>query len=124
MIKERLILLAKGLKTEHIQFDSIVEKVVLGIHPGITTQELDTLAAETCAYMNLAHPHYSKLAARIAVANLHKETSEDFMEVAEALFNYVDKVGRKAPLLSDEVYEIIKNNIDQIQAALKYERDF
>ena len=74
---------------------------------GITTAELDNLAAETCAYMNLAHPDYSKLAARIAVSNLHKDTSDDYLTVATMLHSFKDKVGRPAPLLSDEVFEVI-----------------
>ena len=91
---------------------------------GITTSELDNLAAETCAYMNLAHPDYSKLAARIATSNLHKQTKDDYLEVADALYNYKDKVGRPAPLLSDDVYEVIQKYHKEINATLKYERDF
>lgn len=43
-------------------------------------QELDSLAAETCAYMSQVHPDFSTLAARIAVSNLHKNTHESFSE--------------------------------------------
>lgn len=74
--------------------------------------------------MNLAHPDYSKLAARIAVSNLHKQTSSDYLEVATKLYNYTDKVGRPAPLLSDEVFEVIKKHHNEINAALDYKRDF
>jgi hypothetical protein len=82
--------------------------VSLLLYPtGITTVELDNLAAETCAYMNLAHPDYSKLAARIAASNLQKETFDDYLEVATQLYNYEDKVGRPAPLLADDVFEVI-----------------
>jgi hypothetical protein len=64
--------------------------------------------------MAIIHPDYSKLAARLLVSNLHKETSADFLSVAKKLRNYKDKVGRPAPLLSDEVYAIIEKNIDKI----------
>ena len=60
----------------------------------MSTTELDNLAAETCAYMNIVHPHYSKLAARLAVSNLHKETNPDFLEVMTVLRNNTDKRGK------------------------------
>ena len=79
---------------------------------GVTTSELDNLTAETCAYMNIVHPDYSKLAARIAVSNLHKRTSSDFLEVSKKLKNFQDKQGREAPLLAEDVFNIIERNID------------
>lgn len=90
----------------------------------MTTIDLDNLAAETCAYMNIIHPDYSKLAARIVVSNLHKTTSTNYLEVATRLRNFKDKVGRPAPMLSDEVFAVIEKNIDKIQAKLDYSRDF
>ncbi len=82
------------------------------MYDGIKTTELDNLAAETCAYMNIIHPHFSLLAARISVDNLHKETSPSFVETAKKLYNYVDKAGiqnhkikgRPSKLLADDVY--------------------
>lgn len=90
----------------------------------VTTVDLDNLAAETCAYMSVIHPDYSKLAARILVSNLHKLTTEDFLEVSKRLKDFKDKVGRPAPMLSDEVYAVIEKNIDKIQARLVYNRDY
>jgi ribonucleoside-diphosphate reductase alpha chain len=74
--------------------------------------------------MNMVHPDYSKLAARIAISNLHKKTSSDFLEVANRLKNFKDKQGRDAPLLADDVYEVIVRNAEKIQARLVYERDY
>lgn len=91
---------------------------------GVTTVDLDNLAAETCAYMNMIHPDYSKLAARIAVSSLHKQTSESFMEVCSILKNYKDQQGREAALIADDVYEIVEKNIEQIQSRIIYYRDF
>eukprot|EP00972_Heterocapsa_arctica_P070193 10369290-Heterocapsa_arctica.AAC.1 len=45
---------------------AITQKVVECLYTGISTPELDTLAAETCAYMSQRHPDFSTLAARIA----------------------------------------------------------
>lgn len=78
------------------------------------------MAAETCAYMNIVHPDYSKLAARIAVSNLHKKTSANFLEVAQKLRDIKDNAGRDASLLADDVYEIIEKNIEKIQARIDY----
>lgn len=92
-IKERLEKLTFELDKKYINLDLIVEKVIQGMHDGITTAELDNLAAETCAYMNIIHPQYSLLAARVAVDNLHKETNENFFEAIEVLHSYIDKAG-------------------------------
>ena len=90
----------------------------------VNTADLDNLAAETCAYMSVIHPDYSKLAARILVSNLHKMTTSNFLEVAQRLKDFKDKVGRPAPMLSDEVYAVIEKNIQKIQARLDYTRDY
>jgi ribonucleotide reductase alpha subunit len=92
---------------------------------GVTTSDLDNLAAETCAYMTIVHPDYSKLAARLAISNLHKRTNPNFLEVATRLYTQIkDKVGRPAPMVSDDVYEVIRDNAELIQSKLDFERDF
>ena len=78
----------------------------------VTTVDLDNLAAETCAYMTIIHPDYSKLAARILVSNLHKQTTDNFLEVSQRLKDFKDKVGRPAPMLAEDVYAVIEKNID------------
>jgi ribonucleoside-diphosphate reductase subunit M1 len=131
-IRDRLVNLSEGLNLKYINFDVIVSKVYSGIYSGkififekffkhkltcfigVSTADLDNLAAETCAYMNIIHPDYSKLAARITISNLHKQTSTSFLEVIETLRNYKDKFGRPASLIADDVYEIIVKNIDKI----------
>ena len=91
---------------------------------GIKTAELDTLSAETCAYMNLVHPDYSKLASRIEVSNLHKETDDDYEKVVEKLSTMVDKQGRNASMIHPEVLRVVKANAKKINAKLDYSRDF
>jgi len=61
---------------------AITLKVIDGLHPGVTTVELDNLAAETAATMTTKHPDYAVLAARIAVSNLHKETKKVFTGIS------------------------------------------
>ncbi len=84
-----------------------MSKVVSGMRDGISTAELDNLTAETCAYMNLIHPHYSILAARIAVNNLHKETKSSFIETMADLHNYVDH-NMPASLIATDIFNIMK----------------
>ena len=123
-IEARLAPLVQGLDQQHINLTAVVQRVVDGISDGIKTTELDNLAAETCAYMNIIHPDYSVLAARIAVTNLHKQTKESIRETARKLFRCTDKCERPAPLLSEEVFNIIEQHHETIQPRLDFSRDF
>ncbi len=123
-IKERLQTLMQGLNEEFVNLDLVIAKVMEGIYNGVTTEVLDNLSAETCAYMNIVHPDYSKLAARIVVSNLHKKTNPDYLQVCERLQTYKDKNGREAPLINKRILEVVTNNSEKIQKALNYERDF
>ncbi len=123
-IKERLQTLMNGLNQEFINLDLVVAKVVSGIYDGVTTEILDNLSAETCAYMNIVHPDYSKLAARITITNLHKKTLDDFYEVCLRLRNYKDKTGRHAPLVNQRLLDVVTANREKIQETINYERDF
>ena len=109
-IRIRLERLSRDLDKNYVKLEVIVEKVANYIIDGITTEELDKLSAETCAYMNIVHPDYSRLAARICASNLHKETYNSFFETIHALRNCKDKLGAPAPLIAEDVYEIVKNN--------------
>ena len=91
---------------------------------GIKTSELDTLSAETCAYMSLVHPDYSKLASRIEISNLHKQTEDDYLKVLVSLDTMKDKYGRNASLIHPKLMEFAKKNIKEINAKLDYSRDF
>jgi ribonucleoside-diphosphate reductase alpha chain len=103
----------------------VAQKVVSGVFAGVTTQQLDNLAAETAAYMSTVHPDYEFLASRLVISNLHKETDDDYLKVVEQLYHYINpKTKAHSPLLSTECYNNIKKNIEKIQAALDYERDF
>ena len=103
----------------------VAMRVIEGLYDGVTTSELDNLAAEIAATMTTSHPDYAKLAARISVSNLHKNTKKSFSETMTDLFEYVNpRTGKKAPLLSDEVHKIIKNNADKLDSSIIYNRDF
>ena len=103
----------------------VAMRVIEGLYDGVTTSELDNLAAEIAATMTVQHPDYAKLAARIAVSNLHKKTKKTFSEVMTDLYNYVNpRTGKKAALLSDETYKVILDNSAKLDSTIIYNRDF
>jgi len=123
-ITKRIRALCEGLDPKYVDAVRVTQKVVEGFHNGITTAEIDTLAAETCAYMSQKHPDFSTLAARIAVSNLHKNTSASFSETCRVLHEYIDDQGRSASLIADDVASFISTNASQLDAAIDYNRDF
>ena len=103
----------------------VAMRVIEGLYDGVTTTELDTLAAEIAATMTTSHPDYAQLAARISVSNLHKNTKKSFSSTMKDLYEYVNpRTNKKAPLLSDEVYKIISENAEKIDSNIIYNRDF
>ena len=105
--------------------ESVAMKVIEGLFDGVTTTELDNLAAEVAAGKTMDHPDYALLASRIAVSNLHKDTKKTFSEVIEDLYHYIDpKTNQKASLVADDVFEAIMNNRDLLDSSIIYDRDF
>ncbi|MCL5245600.1 ribonucleoside-diphosphate reductase subunit alpha [Cellulophaga sp. 20_2_10] len=103
----------------------VAMRVIEGLYDGVTTSELDNLAAEIAATMTTSHPDYAKLAARISVSNLHKNTKKSFSEVMKDLYEYVNpRTGKEAPLLSDEVFKVIQDNAEKLDSTIIYNRDF
>jgi ribonucleoside-diphosphate reductase alpha chain len=124
-ITARIQKLCYGLDPVHVDSVSVAMKVIQGIFPGVTTIQLDNLAAETAASMTTKHPDYALLASRIAISNLHKITKKSFSETMRDLYNYVDtKTGAKAPLIADDVFQIIQENSDILDSTIIYDRDF
>ena len=124
-ITARISSLQEGLNSKYVDATIVAQKVVQGVYPGVTTEELDELAAQTAAYMATEHPDYALLAARISVSNLHKKTLDSFTETCRALNAYVHpKTGKRAALISDEVYKVIMDNAEVLNNAIDYTRDF
>lgn len=124
-ITSRVVRLCYGLDSNHVDAAAITQRVISGVYPGVTTIELDNLAAETAASMTTVHPDYASLAARIAVSNLHKQTKKVFSQVIDDLYNYVNpRNDRHSPMISQDVYEVVKKHADELNSAIVYDRDF
>ncbi|EDV21437.1 uncharacterized protein TRIADDRAFT_50804 [Trichoplax adhaerens] len=124
-ITSRVSKLCYNLNNDHVDPAAITMKVIAGIYNGVTTVELDTLAAEIAASMTTNHPDYALLAARIAVSNLHKETKKTFSVVMDELYNYVNpKNGKHSPMISKETHEIITKHCERLNSAIIYDRDY
>jgi hypothetical protein len=73
------------------------------------------------------HPDFGKLASRVAVTKLHKETSDSFLDIIKNLYHYTELNGKKilklrhhyligenAALISKDVYDIVVANHEKI----------
>ncbi len=123
-ITDRIKKLCYGLN-DLVDAVKVAMRVIEGLYDGVTTSELDNLAAETAASMTISHPDYAQLAARIAISNLHKNTNKSFSETMNEMYYYVNpRTNKKAPLLSDEVHQVIQENADFLNSHIIYNRDF
>ncbi|KAM3223944.1 hypothetical protein ACQJBY_057373 [Aegilops geniculata] len=124
-ITARLKKLAYGLSQDHCDPVLVAQKVCAGVYRGVTTSQLDELAAETAAAMTASHPDYASLAARIAVSNLHKNTMKSFSETVKVMYTHFnERSGLMAPLIADDIYEIIMKNATRLDSEIIYDRDF
>jgi ribonucleoside-diphosphate reductase alpha subunit len=124
-ITARIEKLCYGLDPKFVNPVEVAMKVINGLYDGVSTQELDNLAAEIAATMTTRHPDFAKLAARLAVSNLHKTTSKSFSNTMKRLYQYVDpKTGQNAPLISKETWKVIKDHAAELDEAIIYDRDF
>ena len=124
-ITARVKKLCYGLNQRFVSPIEISQKVVQGLYDGVSTTELDNLAAETAASLAIIHPDYALLAARIAVSNLHKNTDKSFSATAEKLFRYIDpKTNESAGLISEQTFNTIKKYEDRLNSAIIYDRDY
>jgi ribonucleoside-diphosphate reductase alpha chain len=123
-ITERIKKLCYGLN-DLVDPVKVAMRVIEGLYDGVLTSELDNLAAETAASMTIAHPDYAQLAARIAISNLHSNTTKSFSETMNEMYHYVNpRTGLEAPLLSEEVHQVIQENAAFLNSHIIYTRDF
>ncbi|MGY2130595.1 ribonucleoside-diphosphate reductase subunit alpha [Hymenobacter sp. HD11105] len=124
-VTARIEKLCYGLNMVYVSPIEVAKKVIDGIYDGVTTIELDNLAAETAASLTTKHPDYAILAARIAVSNLHKVTSKSFSSTMKRLYTYEDpKTGENASLIAKDVWEVIHKHAATLDSAILYDRDY
>jgi ribonucleoside-diphosphate reductase alpha chain len=124
-ITARIDKLCDKLDRRHVNPVTVAQKVIEGLYDGVTTNQLDNLAAEVAASLTTRHPDYAQLAARIAISNLHKTTSRSFSSTMKRLYTYVDpKTGENASMISKEAYEVIHQHAQTLDKAIDYDRDF
>ncbi|TVP51332.1 MAG: ribonucleoside-diphosphate reductase subunit alpha [Mongoliibacter sp.] len=124
-ITARIENLCYNLDSRYIQPIEVAKKVIDGLYDGVTTTELDNLAAEVCASLTIKHPDYAVLAARIAISNLHKTTSQSFSNTMKRLYTYINpKTGENAALIAPDVYGVVKKHAALFDEAIDYKRDF
>ena len=107
-----------------IDVTEIAQKVCARIYDGVSTGELDELAAEQCTQKSVDHIEYSKLASRIIISNNHKTTSPSFSETVYILYNNKDVHGKPYPLISKKIYEFIMENKVKFNDCIDYSRDY
>eukprot|EP00884_Botryococcus_braunii_P001969 jgi/Botrbrau1/11773/Bobra.0195s0098.1 len=124
-ITARITKLSYGLNPDFCDPVLVAQKVTTGVYKGVTTSELDELAAETAASMTATHPDYATLAARIAVSNLHKNTLKSFSETVKMMHSHRNaKNGEPAPLVAEDVYQLIMEHASRLDSEIIYDRDF
>jgi len=122
---DKVLLRIKNLSEDlDVNTVKIAQKICSDIHNNIKTSQLDELAAQECASLLTEHPNYGKLAGRIIISNLHKETSPSFSEVIKDLYHNKDLQQNNIPLVSQELYDIVMKNKSKLNDVIKHERDF
>src|ERR1700734_141166 len=124
-ITARIEKLCYGLDRRFVNSIEVSKKVIEGLYDGVSTTELDNLAAETAASLTIKHPDYALLASRIAVSNLHKNTTKSFSQTMQLLYEFTDsKNGKSLPLIAEDVWQIINEHAELLDSTIIYDRDY
>ena len=89
--------------------------MVSGLYDGIKVTEIDVFLAETAASLATEHPDYAKLAARVMVSSLQKETSGYATATRE-----LSEIG----ILSDAYVDFVAKNQFALEEMIDYKRDY
>ena len=108
----------------HINYSSLVMKVIDQLYDTIPTAKIDELAAEQCASLSTNHPDYATLAARIIVSNHQKNTEPIFSNVIMTLNEFNDIKGNNKPLVSEMLCDFTKYFSKEINEMIDHERDY
>ena len=123
-ITNRLVKLLYGSLEKTVDPVLITQKICSRIYSGITTTELDNLASQICMGLITDNPDFGILGGRIVISNHQKNTDESFYSVILELKNNKDVHGDLAPLINDEIFEIVSKHGDEIQDMIDMNRDY
>jgi len=123
-ILNRIKKLGQEANIKHLNYTSLVMKVIDQIYDSISTTKIDELSAEQCAAMASIHPDYNILAGRIVVSNHQKNTSASFKDVMTNLYQYLDKHDKHSPIVTEQIYNIANKYEHEIEAKIDYNRDY
>ena len=123
-ILKRIKTLGQEKSKLHVNYTSLCQKIIDQLYDDITTQEIDELTAQQCASLSTTHPDYGVLASRILISNHHKMVDSNYLNVVEKLYNNTDVHNIKTPIISESLYNIVKNNHETIQSWFDFERDY
>jgi len=107
-----------------LNYTQFVMRVIDQLHDGITTHQIDELAAEQCATLVTTHPDYGTLASHIVVSNMHKQTVAKFSEAMKQLNSFTNKSGKHTSLLDPNVFAFIETHSDTLNNMVVDKRDY
>jgi ribonucleoside-diphosphate reductase alpha chain len=108
----------------HINYSSLVMKVIDQLYDKIPTEKIDELTAEQCAAMSTNHPDYGILAGRIIVSNHQKNTDASFFKTMKQLYEFKNFKGENKSLISQNLWDFVLNHADFIENMIDYDRDY
>lgn len=124
-IRDKIIMnVNRAPRLENIDVDLVVDKVKFSLSDGVSTKELNMYTARRCLDLQLVHPDYGDLAARIMVYDHHRNTLTSFKDKIEILRNRLDIHGQNKSLVSKELYEFVRINQKDIESMIDYDRDY
>lgn len=123
-ILNRLTNLINMEPTLNISPHRITIKTIEGIYNKIHTYELDELSSKICGSLITTNPDYSKLASRIEISNLHKETSNCFLQTIYNANSYKNVNGDNILLINPKLIKFVENYKDIINSSINYIRDY
>lgn len=95
----------------------VSQKVCNALHDGVTTRELDKLAAEISMSLITSHPDYGNLAAYIVISDIHKN-------MKNVTFLDLMKLMNERNLITNEVVEIATKYNTEFENLLDYNKDY
>lgn len=116
--------ISKEKVPEMCNLEDIVKTISEGLPVTIEKDNFYNYTAEYLIAKSSSHYYYDMMAAAILIKRLHSITSNSFLETAKFLQDNTDKNNDRMPILSDEIYNIIVDNHEKLQAAIDYNRDY